>query len=303
MRFFRAKTGKLTAILTFLTIGLLTSTIAAAQISVHLGLNATFGTDLRRYGIVLRVVGVEDNVQLGIRAGYFFTQKPIGPPVSGREWQINLAAGFGFGNEYVIRPTGFYLANRTGRQVFLGYSLNLYFDTYQTSQRTGTLFLQYGKFGFYTENDLFAVHTDLFRTGAVRFAWLDSIVLSLNAVVWTPESKGVTVQYDSLYPARWGYKDLTKQPYGKFSTGLLYVQADWNGYSAGIGYESEWIRYVLQNKLIHDMIFLPKKWSVPANKHYPMVSDKGDAFLFKPGQKVRPGHPVLFIARHRGLFY
>ncbi len=272
--------------------------------AVEIGLMGNFGQQLSRFGIALNSYYVHGHWQEDLRAGVFYTIRAVGPPLSTPELQFNLGVAYAHGLK-TWQPAGYlqFLTNKTKYKSLVGYCLNFYLDKLGTSQRTGTIWLQNGHFAFYAENDLFAQHSDHFRTGAARVAWIDTVSISFNLVTWTPETKNVPVQTDPDYPARWGFKDLTKQKYGRFSTGFMYLQVDYQAASAGLGYESEWIRYVFQNKLIHDLVFLPK-FLVPAKmKHYPMVSAKGGAYLFKPGQKVKPGRMVYFIAKNRGLFY
>jgi hypothetical protein len=55
-----------------------------------------------------------------------------------------------------------------------------------------------------------------------------------------------------------------------------------------IGIDDEHIRHLLQNKWIHDMSWLPKRWEHFNNPHIPMLQKNGEAYLFKPQQQIRP---------------
>ena len=295
--------GKQSVLIILLEIFCITSAFAQWW-GIGISLMGNFGDELSRFGFVASSYYVMDHWQEEMRIGVFYTLRPVGPPLSTPEIQLNLSLGYGYGKKS-WESAGYanFLTNKTKYKTLISYCLNFYLDRLGTSQRTGTIWFQNGHWAFYTENDLFAQHSDHFRTGAARLAWIDTISFSLNLVTWTPETKNVPVQTDPDYPARWGYKDLTKQKYGRYSTGFIYLQVENSNFSAGLGYESEWIRYVFQNKLIHDMIFLPR-FLVPAKmKHYPMVAADGQAYLFKPGQKVRPGQVVWFVAKKRGMFY
>lgn len=294
---------KLAVLLAVLQISMYSSALAQNW-GIEIGLMGNFGKQLSRFGIVLNSYYARGHWQENLRSGLYYTLRVVGPPLSTPELQINLGIAYALGAKN-WQPAGDaeFLTNKTQYHSIAGYCINFYKDRLGTSQRTGTIWLQTGHLAFYTENDLFAAHSDHFRTGAARLAWIDTISFSFNLVTWTPETKNVPVQTDPDYPARWGYKDLTRQKYGRFSTGFMYLQLGYQEFSAGLGYESEWIRYVFQNKLIHDMIFLPK-FLVPAKmKHYPMVSAQGNAYLFKPNQRVKPGRMVYFIAKNRGMFY
>ena len=55
----------------------------------------------------------------------------------------------------------------------------------------------------------------------------------------------------------------------------------------GIGVDAEQIRHAVQNRYMHDELFLPKKWRDKNNHHFPMIDTKVQQYLYKPEQKVR----------------
>jgi len=60
---------------------------------------------------------------------------------------------------------------------------------------------------------------------------------------------------------------------------------------------------VLQNKFIHDMRFIPKKWNRSKNCHIPMIDDKGAQYLYKEGQEVRKPKMYLNLFSNANVFY
>jgi hypothetical protein len=104
------------------------------------------------------------------------------------------------------------------------------------------------------------------------------------------------------------YMDTTGSIYPHTSHGLLSAQFKYNvGYAQNIqlniGADAEQIRNVVQNKIIHDMRFLPKKWIKHQNCHIPMLDDKGEQYLYKEGQKIRPAKFYFNWFSNANLFY
>ena len=70
-----------------------------------------------------------------------------------------------------------------------------------------------------------------------------------------------------------------------------------------VGVDSEWVRHILQNKLIHDQYFVPKRFIKRPQMHFPMINTKGGQYLFKEGQKVRPTSFYFNVGMNSGVFY
>ncbi len=290
----------------FLLIFLLIPIFDFAQYGIFFSTSFLLGSTQLKVGFAVNAVYVYKNFQISSRLNYNLCKNSIGAPLKGREIQFNIATVVGIKNyetKNFLQHT--YFQNFTQNKYALGYSLNFYFDKIGTSQRTGTILLQIKNVGLYSENDIFGQRaSDKFRTGAFKLKIFDSIyTYNITAILWTPNPKNVPRVYDSLYPARWGYKDLTKQKFGKYSTGILSFGLQYLDYQFNIGYESEWIRYFIQDKFIHDMYFVPKWLNKARNPHYPMVSLNGEAFLFKKGQKVKKGKFYWLLEENGSLFY
>ncbi len=266
-----------------------------------------FGSHLKRYGLAANFFLTKDFYQFSCRAAYHFNALPIGAPIKGKEFQTNLAAMLGFYDDPTLPNLkyGTYFQSFLPKKYVFGYSYNFYFDQIGTSQRTGTILLQFNRIQIISENDILAQRAvDKFRTAAAKIVYLSPYGnFSVSTIMWTPDPKNVKRVTDSNYPSRFGYKDLTKQKYGKYSCGILAIGWENGFYSAYSGIESERIRHFFQNKLFHDMIFFPQKWNKARNPHYPMVSENGDAYLFKPGQKVRKAKYYWNIGTNASIFY
>ena len=103
------------------------------------------------------------------------TKKP-----KGWECQLKTALLVAFGDK-TNRNQPFFetLVNYTGRPYYIGYAYHLYFDTQQTSQRTGEVGLGIHGFGFRFENDFLAFESRAYRTGGFQlsYQWNDVYTL------------------------------------------------------------------------------------------------------------------------------
>ncbi len=169
--------------------------------------------------------------------------------------------------------------HQTNYRNALGYSYIWYIDNAGTSQLSGAFGFQINKFSLLFENDIFAGQgKDRFRTGHIFSTYrYQNYKFGSGIYLWTGATNGVPILQNSKCP--YGYKDLSSLPFGKTSHGILYASGILNtGYGqiiqAKIGYDSEQVRQILQNKLIHDLVFLPKRF--PRNTpNYPRLNAEG----------------------------
>lgn len=286
---------------------------AGARSGFQAGLNIDLGTKLLRMGIFANAYYLIGNLQLN---GTFRTQQGLngyGPPGARSETQFSIGGIWGLGKKSdIVSPFFSCIDNRTGRNSGIGYSHNFYFDNIGSGQRTGTILLQFGSFLFATENDAFADGImDRFRTGAILMAWTQGDTrIALNSLLWTgdPASKGRRNLNDARYPGRWGVVDLYDATYGRYSHGILSLQAQ-RLVAPGIvvradaGIDHEMIRHILQNRFIHDLFFIPPRWVKVRNRHVPMLDREGRPFLFLPGQQLKPAQLFLKASMNPGGFW
>ncbi len=173
------------------------------------------------------------------------------------------------------------LSNNTKYQYGLGYNYIWYHDQAKTSQRSGGWALHANKFSVLLENDVFGgQRKDRFRSGhlALTYRYLNSkFTVGIN--IWTGETANSLWQRIAMKKCPSGFRLLEDLPYGTTSHGILYVgfihQLPYvqNVY-ARIGIDSERIRHAFQNRLMHDLLLLPKCF--PRNTpHYPMLDQDG----------------------------
>lgn len=279
--------------------------------ALNAGINIAFGTHMQRAGLVINAAYVNDHFQANAEARLYFHLRNLGPRKKHIETVTSLGVlgAFGGKNNY-SNPFYNSVSNQTGYKYAFGYSYNAYWNKIKTKQRTGTIALQFDRITILNENDLLAAPSlDCFRTGGLIVQYQhDSIFqAAINCTMWTGKMGFQTPNEDPHF--RFGcYMDTTGNIYGNYSHGLLSAQVKYNvGYGqiaqGNLGIDAEQVRNVIQNEITHDMNFLPKKWIKSKNCHIPMLDDKGEQYLYKEGQKIRPAKFYLNLSGNQGLFY
>jgi hypothetical protein len=290
---------------------------------LRMGVTLNWGTHHRHLGIFFNAFWLpgEGPFQLNaaLRAG--FASRGYGPMHKARnELRLSVGALLGFGEQEVgEEPSPFLspVSNQTGHPHGVAYAYNFYVDDIGTSQRTATIGLDMGPFFLVTENDAFADPIlDRFRTGTLQLGWEDGPWrLAVNSLLWTgdPASRGRRNLKSKNYPARYGIVDLSDATYGRFSHGILSGQVQYhaavNSLLGGqvlrleVGKDDEKVRHALQNRLIHDAFFLPKKWNKVQNRHVPMLDNNGFPYLFREDQMLRKSRWYGQLALNPALFW
>ena len=279
----------------------------------HFGLNvgfiSSFGTHTQRFGISVQGYAMYRFAQMNAEFRLYDNFKNLGPSGEYAEMSTSLGLVLAYGKKHhdynrFISP----VSNQTRYNNSVGYAYTIWANKIKTSQQTGLIALQFGRFSIITENDLLAKPIlDRFRTGAVLLQYQDKhIQYALNCTMWTGQM-GHAIRGDKSFPGP-GYMDTTGGVYTRYSHGLLSVQvkyADANGqfYQANAGVDAEQVRNFVQNRLIHDMVIIPRKWFTPTNCHIPMIDTNGNQYLYKPGQKIRKPRPYVNFGTDQSVFY
>jgi len=179
------------------------------------------------------------------------------------------------------------LLHNTSYNYGLGYNYLWYFDNAGTSQLSGGWSAHVKRFSMLFENDVFGGQAkDRFRTGHIAFNYrYEQLKFSTGLYIWTGETAHSVWQKVSFENCPSGFRILEDLPYGKSSHGIFYGSVNYSlGYGqylhARIGLDSEHIRHGFQNRLIHDLLFLPS--AIERNTpHYPRLDDKGCAVFVK----------------------
>jgi len=267
---------------------------------IKIGLVLEFGTHINRLGVLASSATNIDATQFNAELKGYYNFKSYGPPLKGIEtvWSLGLAQGVGkkSNDNYPLVDSRYF---NTGKRYSLGFTFRKYQDRIETSQSTGTIYFNADAFFLNFENDLFGnTHgKDRFRTGGVSLNYFhDRWLYSLKNIIWTGETRcHEKVSYtDTDYPSRYGYHDVTKCKYGNYAHGIgafsvSYIPEDWFGqfFSFSMGIDHEQIRHFFQNRLIHDMYFVPDGINPSRNLHYPMLDTEGNPYLFLKDQVLK----------------
>ena len=186
--------------------------------------------------------------------------------------------------------------------------MTIYFNKIKTSQVTGTIAFQFNHFSLISENDIFAKPIlDRFRTGAFLLQYQNKhFQYAVNCTMWTGKM-GEAIKNDSLYPSP-GYMNSVNGVYSNLSHGLLSAQIKYaNQYGqylqSNIGIDAEKVRHTVQNKIIHDMPFIPKQWNKAQNVHIPMIDREGNQYLYRNDQKIKKAKLFLNAHTSPNIFY
>lgn len=258
------------------------------------GASVSWGTHINRLGIFAGAYYYYGHVQVNTLGRVSYNFKHLGPTSRGWEKQIGLGVAYGFQRGGEFNPFHHLVSNQMGWKQSIGFGYYYYRDDWETSQFTGTVGYQGGNFELIHENDAFGISSDRYRTASLLVAYRkQNTRVGLNTTLWTGNGNddNVVIVHESDF-ARFGYKDFSAVKHGKFSHGLLSAQIDHSfsyGQSARLnaGVDSEHLRNLLQNKIMHDMYMWPARWNTSKNPHVPMVDRNGNPYLYKEGQQVR----------------
>lgn len=174
------------------------------------------------------------------------------------------------------------LFHNTANNYAVGYNYLWYFDKVGTSQRSGGWSVHIRNVGILFENDVFGGQAkDRFRTGHISLIYRSTdFKIGGGLYIWTGETAKSHWDKIEMKACPSGFRALDELPFGKTSHGNLYGSFRYRiphfGQTAGvrIGIDSEHVRHFVQNRISHDLIFLPAK--VKRNTpHYPRLDEQG----------------------------
>lgn len=275
---------------------------------INLGLVVGIGTHIDRFGVNIGTYYVTDKLQINPTFRLYANAKNLGPDKKYIETSLSLGVVYSFGGTDTTENL-FYspVSNQTGLKNSIGYAYNIYLNNIETSQKTGIISLQFGSYNFIAENDIFAqAILDRFRTGAFIFSYQkDKFQYAVNTTLFTGEmGERVT---DENYPFNHVYENTRGGKYTQYSNGLLSAQVKYAGpyqqvYQGNIGIDSERVRHIIQNRVIHDILTMPKLTG-NVNAHIPMLLKDGSQYLFRDGQKIRSAKFYFNGFSNHSLFY
>ena len=278
------------------------------KVGVNVGIVFAIGTHIDRFGGVINAYYKTNNFQVNPELRVYFNAKNLGPDKPSIETVLSLGAIYSYGS-LDTSNNDFYspVANQTQHQNSFGYAYRFYFNNIETRQRTGLISIEVNNFNLVAENDLFAEpKLDRFRTGAFLIKYQkDNFQFAVNTTLFTGQMGNRIT--DESYPFNHTYENTEGGKYTEFSNGLLsaqfnYVDEFYQNYQANIGIDYERVRHAIQNRLIHDILVMPKL-TKNINAHIPMLDNKGEQYLFREGQKVKPMQFYMNGFMNPSLFY
>lgn len=291
------------------------SLLSKAQIGygIYGGLSINLGNKLTRVGLTGGGYANYNYVQLNLKAGGFYNFKSIGVGAKTLEGMF----GAGILGTYGARDStkvmfNTSIDNNTYRKNSLGYAWHYYWDTQGTSQATGIFVAGYDKITVSTENDLFGWlrgKEDKYRTGAIRISYqYENWDLAWKHILYTGDLDEKNKKEHPNYPARFGYYGLEDAKHSAKSHGISALEVRYKlpyeqVASFSLGVDSEWVRFIAQDWLIHDGYYMPVKWVKHPNYHIPMVAIDGSQYLFTEEQKVKPTTIYFDLGLNTPMFY
>lgn len=246
------------------------------------GIVANVGTHVTGVGLNINTYYTDYFYQFNVGTTLYLNERSFGGRKRFFESRSSVGAVILFGKKEM--PIDFQLNglnHQTPYNYGVGYNYVLYHDNAGTSQLSGGMAIHVKNVSIYHENDMFGGQAkDRFRTAHILFTYRNKdLKLGTGVNLWTGETGNSKWQRISLDKCPNGFRALDDLPYGRTSHGIAYGAVWLNGPYGQIphlkvGYDSEQIRHAVQNRLIHDLIFLPKK--IERNTpHYPRLDESG----------------------------
>ncbi len=280
-------------------------------IGFNIGANFAIGSHFKRIGLNFNFYYVSNFFQTNSEIRSYISFKNLGPKKIYSELVLSQGLVFGYGTKQIIyNPFINSVSNQTYYKNAIAYSYNYYFNKIKTKQVTGIAAFQFNTITVIIENDILAKPMlDRFRTGAflIQYQYQDKFVAAINCTMWTGQmGKQMMLDNNKIYSNC--YMDTTGGLYTNCSHGLLSAQFKYNigllqNVQANIGVDAEQVRNAVQNKFIHDMKFIPKKWNKAKNCHIPMLDENNNQYLYNQNQKIKK--PTLYwnVFSNANLFY
>lgn len=249
---------------------------------LQLGFVTNFGTHTNNIGLKVQAYGSYEFIQVNSGFTIFHNALNLGGRKGYSTCRINTGVAF-MGGKQTATPhiTLSGLNTQTTRQYAVAYNYLWYLDNIGTSQRSGGMAAHFNNYSIYIENDFFSGQGhDQFRTSDFAFMYHTEMWEAyIENTLWTGKTLHAERKIHSISGDTTRYKDLSKNVMGKTSHGIVSIGFNHllnfgNTVGLSIGYDSELVRNLIQNKFMHDKIFVPSNWR-KQNAHYPILNEKG----------------------------
>lgn len=259
-----------------------------SRFGLHTGIVLHIGSHVDAIGLQLNAFYKESFVQLNTGSTLNWNIKSYGNRCHFWEFRQAIGLHLMYGKKnlepgFMVDPS-FHNSNYNNS---IGYQYIWYKDNIETSQRSGAWSIHLRYFSMLLENDVFAGQMkDRFRTGHLRFDYrYQQWVFNTGLNIWTGETAKSHWEKVKLEKCPSGFRILEDLPFGKTAHGLCYGGVIFN---AGLGQtvhfkggiDSEHVRHAFQNRLIHDLLFLPKNME-RNTPHYPRLDENGCPVFLK----------------------
>lgn len=300
---------------TFLVSGFLyvpcrAQTLSSKYYGASIGLHVAAGTHFDRVGISCSGYYIDNTFQLNPGFRIYYNFRNIGPSIKYFEFAPSVGVIISYGKNDSLK--NYFLnaiENQTLKRNSVGYAFNYYLNHIKTSQATGTVSFQWGKFQIACEDDLFAGGIrDEFRTGSFLAQYRDAhFQYGINFFTGWTGKRGIHTD-DPNYPSRNGYMDMSHSLYGNVSAGLLSAQIQYAApygqiLQCNVGIDAERVRHFFQNELVHELLFSPKNGRWRGGSDLPMIDREGKMYLYKKDQHVKSPSLYLNIFINPNIFY
>lgn len=251
---------------------------------VQLRISANIGTHVTRIGIGLQGYYQQYFYQVNAGSSIYLNAHGFGGRSSFYESRHSIGALLLGGKQNLEPDFEFAPHSHQGKQSYaIGYSYHWYHDLKGTKQLSGAFVAHIKQVVLYHENDAFAgLRQDRFRTAYFSASYRKEQMKYIAGIqLWTGESKHSSWQKIPGKEHPNGFRILEDLPFGKTSHGIAFAGIRINGaynqqVSLQLGVDSENTRHVVQNKIFHDLPFLPKKFT-RTTPHYPRLGEDGCA--------------------------
>lgn len=254
------------------------------------GIVFNLGSHTNSVGLNLRGYHTDFFYQVNAGSTFYFYKKGLGKRINYWESRNSLGLVLLAGKKEMTRDFQLDgLNHQTNYNLGAGYNYLWYFDNIGTSQRSGGFGFHVKNISVYHENDVFGGQgKDRYRTAHFYASYRsDEFKVGAGFNLWTGETKGARWEKMTSKKAPNGFKILENLPYGKTSHGIAYGAFVYNlpygqDVHLRLGVDSDNIRHAIQNRLIHDMIFMPIKMK-NTTPHYPRLDEFGCPVFDKEG--------------------
>lgn len=276
----------------------------------NISANFALGSHFQRIGFNFNFFYASGHFQANTQLRTYMSFKNLGPGFIYPELVLSQGFVVSYGaKQNFYNPFLNSVSNQTGYSSSAAYSYNVYLNAKKTSQQTGLLAFQFNRISIITENDILArTYYDRFRTGAflIQYQYDDKFQAAVNCSLWTGEmGRKMQGSGGCSWPC---YMDTVRGSYTGYSHGLLSAQFKYNigisqNIQANVGVDAEQVRNAVQNKLIHDLVFIPRKWIRPKNCHIPMLDSQGGQYRCEPGQQIKKPELYWNVFSNANVFY